>query len=113
RDHLGSVRELVDANGTVRAQYEYDPFGRRTRVQGDLDSDFGFTGHFYDSGTGLYLAKYREYDPSLGRWLSRDPLANAELVEGSNLYAYVSNDPVNRVDVLGLDGDSPVPHAPW
>lgn len=42
------------------------------------------------------------YDPTIGRWLSRDPLANAEMSQGPNLYGYVGNDPVNRIDPLGL-----------
>lgn len=42
------------------------------------------------------------YDPTLGRWLSRDPLENAEVKEGANLYTYVANNPVNYVDPNGL-----------
>jgi hypothetical protein len=43
------------------------------------------------------------YDPTIGRWLSRDPDNNAEfLPEGPNLYAYVGNSPTNRIDPLGL-----------
>lgn len=45
-DHLGSVREMTDATGTVQALYDYDPFGRRTKVSGGLEADFGFTGHY-------------------------------------------------------------------
>ena len=33
RDHLGSIRELTDGSGNVRARYSYDPFGRRTKVK--------------------------------------------------------------------------------
>jgi RHS repeat-associated protein len=102
RDHLGSIRELIDAAGEVRARYSYDPFGRRRRTAGDLESDLGFAGMFHSAETGLDLTKFRAYDPNSGRWLSRDPLKSAELLQGPNLYAYVDNDPLNRIDPLGL-----------
>ena len=102
RDHLGSIRELTDSNGTVRAEYDYDPFGRRTRLSGDMDADFGFAGMFWSPEAGLALTRYRAYDSNIGRWLSRDPLRDAEVREGANLYAYVRNNPVNLQDHLGL-----------
>src|SRR5689334_15387903 len=74
----------------------------RTRVAGDVEADFGFAGMFLVAETGLYLATFRTYDPALGRWLSRDPLRNAEESQGPNLYAYVGNNPVNLIDPLGL-----------
>jgi RHS repeat-associated protein len=102
RDHLGSIRELTDASGNVRARYSYDPYGRRTKIQGDMDADFGFAGMFWSSEVNLCLTLFRAYDSDLGRWLSRDPLENAELIEGPNLYAYVGNNSVNNIDPLGL-----------
>jgi RHS repeat-associated protein len=102
RDHLDSIRELIDAKGHVRARYAYDPFGRSTRVSGDLEADFGFAGMFQVSQTGLCFARFRAFDPESGRWLSRDPLRNSEVAEGPNLYAYVGNNPLNLVDPLGL-----------
>jgi RHS repeat-associated protein len=98
-DHLGSVREMLDGGGSVRARYDYNPFGRRTRTAGDLDADFGFTGHFYHASSGLHLALYRAYDADLGRWLNRDPLEESQQL---NLFSYAANDPVNRFDPLGL-----------
>src|SRR5262249_8909524 len=94
RDHLGSVRELTDASGTVRARYTYDVFGRRSRVTGDMEADFGFATMFWSSEANLGVTWFRAYDADLGRWLSRDPLEDAELKEGPNLYAYVRNNPV-------------------
>ena len=102
RDHLGTIRELTDAGGAVRARYAYDPFGRRSKLSGDLEADFGFTGLFWVSEAKLLLARFRLYDPDLGRWLSRDPLSQAEEREGPNLYTYVGNNPVNLTDPLGL-----------
>ncbi len=98
-DHLGSVRELTDAAGAVRARYDYDPFGVRTKVSGDLEPSAGYTGHFVHAPSGLHLTRTRAYDAASGRWLSRDPLGE---VAGLNLYAYVGNNPVNAVDPLGL-----------
>ena len=86
RDHLGSVREMVDGAGTIQARYDYDPYGRRTKISGSLDSDFGFTGDYYHAISGLCLTFLRAYDPDLGRWLSRDPLGELADV---NLYAYI------------------------
>jgi len=102
RDHLGSIRELTDVGGNIRARYAYDPFGRKTRLSGDLDADFGFGGMLWATEANLYVTHFRAYDPNLGRWLSRDPLRGAEARQGPNLYAYVGNEPVSRSDPSGL-----------
>ncbi len=104
-DHLGSIREMTDASGVVRARYDYDPYGNRTKVSGDLDASRGFTGFHLHRSSGLELSLYRAYDSETGRWLSRDPIAESG---GLNLYEYCLNDPLGRVDPLGLDctGDS-------
>ena len=102
RDHLGSIRELVDSSGSVRARYAYDPYGRRNLAGGDIEADFGFAGMFWSFEVSLSLTQYRSYDPGIGRWLSRDPLRDAELQEGPNLYAYVGNNPLNLIDPSGL-----------
>jgi len=103
RDHLGSVRELTDASGNLRARYSYHPYGRRTKVAGDTDADFGFAGMFWCGEASLLLTHFRAYDPELGRWFSRDPLRYAEIKQGPNLYAYVGNEPVSRTDPEGLE----------
>jgi RHS repeat-associated protein len=106
RDHLGSVRELTDSTGAIHARYDYDPYGRLTKVQGDLDADFTFTGHFYHHPSGLYLTMYRAHEPNVGRWLSRDPMAERS---GLNLYAYARNNPINYSDPYGLLSPNPAP----
>jgi RHS repeat-associated protein len=103
RDHLGSVREMAGPAGAIRAQYDYNMFGVRSKVQGDLDASMGFTGHYYHAPSGLYLTLSRAYDPISNRWLSRDPLKNAEIGQSPNLYAYVQNNPIDRLDPLGLE----------
>jgi len=103
-DQLGSVRELVDSSGVVRADYRYSVYGERTKVGGDLDSDWGWAGLWHHEPSGLDLATYRVYDPEMGRWLSRDPLGEGV---DYNLYRYCGNDPVGCVDPAGLDSAPP------
>ena len=99
KDHLGSVREVTDAAGVLRARYDYGFWGNRTRVSGDVETVVGYTGHHHHGKSGLVLTWYRAYDPDTGRWLSRDPI---EEEGGLNLYGYCGNDPARWVDPSGL-----------
>jgi RHS repeat-associated protein len=103
RDHLGSIRELTDSAQAVRARYDYDPYGRMTKVQGDKDSLFGYAMYFWHGQSGLNLTKFRAYDPNLGRWISEDPYGE---LGGINLYGYVLNNPISYIDPLGLEADN-------
>jgi RHS repeat-associated protein len=105
RDHLGSVREMTDNTGAIKARYDYDPYGRQTKLSDTMEADFGYAGMYYHAVCKLNLTYYRPYDPNLGRWLSRDPLAEKG---GLNLYEYVYNNAINYVDRLGLESDSPL-----
>ena len=109
RDHLGSVREVTDAFGTLQGQYDYDAWGNSVVIKGKMQVDFGYTGHYFHQPSGLNLAVYRAYNPTLGRWISRDPLKNAELLQGPNLYGYVKNSPILLTDPFGLQTPGPPP----
>jgi RHS repeat-associated protein len=98
KDHLGSVRELVNGNGTLQTRYDYDLWGGRTKITGTVESEVGYTGHHHHGKSGLVLTWYRAYDPVTGRWLSPDPIGEAG---GINLYGYVGNNPINWVDPDG------------
>ena len=102
RDELGSIREVTDSSGTLQARYSYDFFGQPTKLTGGIDADFGFAGMFWSSEIGLNMTRFRPYDPGTGRWLSRDPLENAEVLQGPSLYAYAGNNTVNWTDRSGL-----------
>ena len=71
RDHLGSVREMTDSSGAIRARYNYDPYRAKTKVQGDVEADFGFGGYYCHAPSGLLLALFRAYNALMGRWLNR------------------------------------------
>jgi RHS repeat-associated protein len=80
----------------VQTTYTYDPFGN-TSVAGGSGNSTQFTGRENDA-TGLYFYRSRYYSPVLQRFISEDP---AGVTGGINLYAYVSNDPVNFADPVG------------
>jgi RHS repeat-associated protein len=98
-DALGSPVGATDNIGALQTNYSYEPFGRTT-VTGALDtSSFQYTGREND-GTGLYYYRARYYHPGSQRFISEDPI---EIAGGDyNLYAYVKNDPANKLDPLGL-----------
>ena len=101
QDHLGSIREMIDASGTIQARYSYDPYGRTTLVSGTNLATFQYAGMYMHQTSGLYLTMFRAYDPNTARWLARDPLGERASL---NLYSYVYSDPINMVDPLGLIG---------
>jgi RHS repeat-associated protein len=101
-DHLGSVREMTASSGSIKAQYAFDPFGQVTKISETVASDLSYAEYYFHSGSELNLALYRAFSGKLGRWISRDPLA--EMVPQIGFYSYVSNDPVQYVDSLGLSG---------
>lgn len=71
-DQIGSVRRVF-ASTTSAPAYGYDPYGRALQSTAPL-TDFNYAGTFYNADGGLYLTRYRAYDPVAGRWLTRDPL---------------------------------------
>jgi len=76
--------------------------GREYRVLSDAVGSvpFGYAGGLYDAETGLVRFGARDYDAALGRWTTKDPILFAG--GDPNVYGYVGNDPVNRVDPEGL-----------
>ena len=65
-------------------------------------STFGYLGKERDEATGFYNYGYRDYSPETSRFTTSDPIR-----DGANWYAYCNGDPVNFVDLWGLEvGDS-------
>lgn len=101
RDALGSTVALADASGAVTTSYTYEPFGKATSSGAASTNSFQYTGRESDAN-GLTELRARYYSPTLQRSLSEDPIG---LAGGqANLYAYVSNSPMNLVDPSGLCG---------
>jgi len=86
----------------VFAAYDYTPYGLVYGHAGDLDATTHlYTGHEWDAQAGLYYAPYRYYNPFTARWMKRDPLG---MVDGPNVYGYVTGSPIGQADRLGLWG---------
>ncbi|RLC76139.1 MAG: hypothetical protein DRJ03_20160 [Chloroflexi bacterium] len=101
-DALGSVRQLTDEAGGVRQARGYSPFGVPTYAAGQSAGSFGFAGEQYDPASGLIYLRARYYDPTVGRFLTRDTYpALAPVPQSLHRYVYCGNDPVNRTDPSG------------
>ena len=100
KDHLGSVRAVVNAQTGIAEQLlSYDEFGRVLEDTNPGFQPFGFAGGLYDPDTKLVRFGARDYDPGMGRWTAKDPIS----FDGgdTNLYGYCQGDPVNRIDPDG------------
>src|SRR5262249_47493035 len=88
---------------------DYDAFGQVLVDTNPGFQPFGFAGGLYDQDTKLTRFGARDYDPATGRWTAKDPI----LFGGgdTNLYGYVLNDPLNLIDLYGLQaaGEGPCP----
>jgi len=101
-DANGNVCNLIDiSDGSMVADYEYMPYGILISATGTLAeaNPFRFSTKYYEPIGENYWYGYRFYSPTQATWLNRDPIAENG---GLNVYAFVQNDPQNRVDSLGL-----------
>lgn len=96
-DMLSSIVALANPVGSITTEYTYDPFGGTTLSGPASVNPFQFTGRENDS-TGLYYYRARYYNPTLGRFISEDPIGFAG---GINKYAYVLNSPTSYTDPSG------------
>ncbi|WP_367870774.1 RHS repeat-associated core domain-containing protein [Luteolibacter sp. Populi] len=100
-DGNGNIVGWVDVLGDLASRREYDPSGNTIIHENTLNIPYGFSTKYEDAESGLYYFNYRYYSPSSGRWISRDPI---EERGGINYVGFVTNDSINKFDLLGMEG---------
>ncbi len=94
-DLTKNICEIFGQNGYIRSTYAYTPFGSVT-ANGDVTQPIQWSSEYYDSELALVYYNYRHYNPTDGRWINCDPIAEQG---GWNLYGF------EFADYLGLTGD--------
>ncbi len=108
------ITGLTDANGTKIVIYDYDAWGNITTSgtigiglppPGEDTLDYLnprlYAGYWFDRTLGLYFMKARMYDPTLGRFLSKDPIQVGDSALDANPYIYTANNPLTHIDPSG------------
>lgn len=105
-NHLGTTCLELDENAAILTYEEYFPFGGTSYQAGRSVAEaslkrYRYSGKERDEESGLYYHGARYYAPWIGRWTSCDPIG---IVDGLDLYVYVSNNPVRLMDKSGHEG---------
>ncbi len=98
-DHLGTPAVMTDMNQNVVWERQQTPFGETVTQTDTTIQPQRFPGQYEDSETGYYYNYFRDYDPSIGRYLQSDPIG---LRGGLNTYGYVYQNPLSYTDPRGL-----------
>jgi len=109
-DGNGNVAGLVRASdGTTVARYDYGPFAEPLRATGPMAAanPMRFSTKYHDGESGFLYYGYRYYDPSTGRWISRDPIGEEG---GRNLFFLAFNNLLDKFDLDGRDTWCPYPY---
>ncbi len=97
-DIIGSIRNTTQEYASLESRYDYDAFGNP--YSGDFITGLhnGYSGKPYNTETNLYNYGFRDYSPQFARFTTKDPIR-----DGNNWFSYVVNDPINFVDLWGLE----------
>lgn len=106
QDAQGSTRLVTDQQGSTQSIIDYDAFGNALlSSKPDSTIKHRYVGEYLDQDSGFYHLRARDYDPKIGRFVSRDRfegIRNNPLT--LNPYLYANADPVNGVDPSGHFG---------
>jgi RHS repeat-associated protein len=105
-NHLGAPQLITDSSQQVVWAADYMPFGEAAVTVNQLENPIRFPGQYYDGEMGTHYNYYRNYDPSLGRYIQSDPIG---LEGGLNRYGYVDGNPLVYIDPDGLRGVPALP----
>ena len=102
-DIQGTVWGYADERGEIVARWTYDAWGNVITEEVNVPAlaavRYRFQGREFSRATGLTNFRARWYDPTTGRWLSKDPIG---LNGGLNLYVFCGSDSINGGDPTGL-----------
>ena len=98
-DPLKTPQVITDEAQNIVWQANYEPFGKARVTTELIENNIRFPGQYYDSETGLHYNYQRYYDPSLGRYITSDPIG---LAGGMNTYAYVGGNPIKHFRSKGI-----------
>jgi RHS repeat-associated protein len=104
-NHLGSSCVELDKDGALISYEEYHPYGTTAFQTGRSAAEvslkrYRYTGKERDEESGFYYHGSRYYISWIGRWSSPDPTG---LIDGTNIYSYVSNNPLKYNDPTGTE----------
>jgi RHS repeat-associated protein len=108
-DHVGLPRLMTDGSGAVIWDSAFMPFGEQVSATGSTSTDHRFQGQLADTHASLSYNYFRDYDPTLGRYIQSDPIG---LDGGLNRVSYVDGNPLQYADPYGLNRRSAGPTAP-
>ncbi len=97
-DLTKNICEVFGPSGYIRSTYTYTPFDSITAT-GDVTQPIQWSSESYDNDLALVYYNYRHYNPTEGRWINRDPIAEQG---GWNLYGFLGNYCINIIDYKGL-----------